>query len=168
MENEIWKKITLYDNIYYVSNYGRMRRINGEILPINKSTSDYTYVSLWIGNKTRHIRIHRLVAKLFVPNPTNKPFVNHIDGDKTNNTSSNLEWVTNSENIQHAYNTGLMPKVRRRNVTINQYDLTGNFIKSWCGFKGIEETYNVSRSTIRFCCLNKIKTSKGYIWRYAD
>ena len=61
-----------------------------------------------------------------------------------------------------------MNKNKRKNIKINQYDLDGNFIKSWYGFKDIEKNFKVSRSTIRLCCLDKIKTSKGYRGRYAD
>lgn len=164
---EIWKKIELFEKRYHISNMGKVK-YNNKILKTHKSTGDYLYISVCKNNKVKHIKVHRLVAQTFIPNCDNKPFVNHIDGNKLNNCVDNLEWVTNKENISHAYKNGLMNKSKHKNIKINQYDLDGSFIKSWYGFKDIEKSFNVSRSTIRFCCLNKIKTSKGYIWRYAD
>lgn len=61
-----------------------------------------------------------------------------------------------------------MGRNKFKKVKINQYDLEGNFIKTWNGYYDIEKEYSVSRSTIRLCCLNKIKTSKGYIWKYVN
>lgn len=165
--DEIWEKIELCEKNYYISNMGKIKS-NNKILKTHKSTGGYLYISVWKNKKVKHVKLHRLVAQAFIPNPENKPFVNHIDGNKLNNCVDNLEWVTNKENISHAYKNGLMNKNKRKNIKINQYDLDGNFIKSWYGFKDIEKNFKVSRSTIRFCCLNKIKTSKGYIWRYAD
>lgn len=73
--------------------------------------------------------IHRLIAEAFVPNPENKPYVNHIDGDSHNNAASNLEWVTASENVTHAWRTGLIKRGRRHNVpnpkwTLNTENMT--------------------------------------------
>ena len=167
MKNEIWKSLYICNKTFYVSNYGNIKYKN-KILKKYKTSGNYDYVSISINNKTKHFKVHRLVAETCIPNLDNKPQVNHIDGNKQNNKVENLEWVTNSENIIHAYQTNLMKKTKRKNIKINQYDLEGNFVKSWIGYGQIEKTYNVSRSTIRFCCLNKINTCKGYIWRYAD
>jgi hypothetical protein len=80
----------------------------------------YERVNLFnrITKKHMTIRIHRLVAKMFIPNPENKPQVNHIDGNKQNNTVSNLEWCTNLENAKHSRENGLMPhnKLTEENV----------------------------------------------------
>lgn len=117
---EIWKDIKGYNGVYQVSTKGRVRSFNrhgkGEyrndepkILKsyIPKSNiSPYARVSL-CSDKMRPTPVHRLVAETFIPNPENKPEVNHINGIKTDNRVENLEWVTRSENSKHAHKTGL-------------------------------------------------------------
>ena len=68
----------------------------------------YKIVWMNIKGKQKHYYLHRLIAEAFIPNPDNKPQVNHIDGNKTNNNVENLEWVTSKENVHHAIRTGLM------------------------------------------------------------
>lgn len=85
---------------------------NGQILThrgrglTNGTVSADGYLTVGINGK--QYRVHRLIAQTFIPNPENKPSVNHIDGVKSNNRVDNLEWATNSENMKHAYATGLM------------------------------------------------------------
>lgn len=109
---EIWKSL---DGIvekgtnYEVSNLGRVRHSRkGNMLSITKSQR-YAQVGLCEGGKLKKYLVHRLVALAFLPNPDNKPQVNHLDGNKLNNELSNLEWTTVSENIIHAIDTGLNP-----------------------------------------------------------
>lgn len=78
------------------------------------STSGYLTVATKVEGKDICFRVHRLVAEAFIPNPYNKPEVNHIDGNKTNNYVTNLEWCTSKENIAHAVDSGLL--VGRRGV----------------------------------------------------
>lgn len=104
---EIWKTIKNYEN-YEISNFGRVRRKfkNGKThyLKSIKTEKGYLVVILYNNEKKqKKLRIHRLVAQAFIPNIFNKPQVNHIDLDKTNNQVQNLEWVTNQENINHYY-----------------------------------------------------------------
>ena len=78
-------------------------------------TSGYVKVSFWQTHLKKNITkyLHRILAEAFIPNPRKKPFINHIDGNPKNNKISNLEWVTNQENIQHAYDTGLIKKKKK-------------------------------------------------------
>lgn len=113
---EIWKPIKGYEGLYEISNYGRVkslpkirgRRLTNEtILKPRISTQGYIMVGLRKNDKTFNASVHRLIAEAFIPNPENKKKVNHIDGNKQNNSIDNLEWCTPSENMQHAYRTGL-------------------------------------------------------------
>lgn len=118
---EIWKSIPGFEEMYIISNYGNVKGLQRQkIANINGSKTivcerslkpykggknqGYLRVCLSKDNKKTIGVIHRLVAELFIPNTFNKPAVNHIDGNKYNNNVSNLEWVTNSENMQHYYN----------------------------------------------------------------
>lgn len=79
----------------------------GRIIRPQLSGTGYWRVELWANGRGRKFLLHRLLAEAFIPNPEGKPQVNHIDGNKPNNSLSNLEWVTQSENQIHAYRSGL-------------------------------------------------------------
>lgn len=103
---ECWKLIEDYPN-YEVSNLGNVRnRVTGKIKKPSLSVG-YHQVMLYKNNQYKFFKVHRLVANAFIPNPKNKRTVNHINGIKTDNYVSNLEWATDSENISHAYDTRL-------------------------------------------------------------
>lgn len=112
---EIWKKIDGYEGLYEISNFGNVKSIprNGTQVKTEKilkkyiTRCNYLVVVLSKQNKPKRIQIHRLVAKSFIPNPENKPCINHKDGNKHNNYVDNLEWCTYSENLKHAYKANL-------------------------------------------------------------
>ena len=117
MDNEIWKPIVGYEEYYEVSNLGRVKRVKGgdgtrleKILKGARYATGYIMVGLCANSKQKNCSIHRLVAMAFLPNPENKPCVNHINGVKTDNRVENLEWSTYQENNQHAWRTGLIDK----------------------------------------------------------
>ena len=97
-----WRNIPSCDERYYVSSDGRVLGANGLLKPV-RSKDGYLRCNIAQDGKFRLWLVHRLVAEAFIPNPDNKPEVNHIDGDKANNNVSNLEWVTREENIRHAH-----------------------------------------------------------------
>ena len=102
-----WRRIKGYEN-YLVSNQGRVFNFKfKKFLKPAKDRGGYLYVGLYKNGVRKHHKIHRLVANAFILNPENKRTVNHIDGVKTNNFVDNLEWNTQSENNQHAMDTGL-------------------------------------------------------------
>ena len=114
MDIEIWKDIKGFEGIYQISNLGRARSLKRNrvyILKNNIDTHGYYYIIPYVNKKNyTHYKIHRLVALYFVSGYKKGLVVNHKDGDKRNNHYSNLEWVTSSENNQHAYNIGLKRK----------------------------------------------------------
>lgn len=122
MIDEIWIPIKGFEEYYHVSNLGniralektvpykdgRIRRYKSIILKPRIDGRGYYFVTLYKPSYKIQLRVHRLIAVAFIPNPENKPEVNHKDGVKTNNEISNLEWSTRSENTQHAHDIGLL------------------------------------------------------------
>ena len=115
VDKEIWKDIDGFPG-YQVSSEGRIRSFwnnahnianEPNIITGVKDKDGYIRVHLHVDTKSKIVSLHRLIAKAFIPNPDNKPQVNHINGIKDDNRVKNLEWCTLSENRQHAYDTGL-------------------------------------------------------------
>ena len=106
MQTENWKDVPNYEGYYQVSNLGRMKsfNLNKETILTKPNYNHYSTIILCKNKIRKSFRIHRLVAICFLPNPENKPQVNHIDGNKCNNTVVNLEWVTSQENQIHKIN----------------------------------------------------------------
>lgn len=165
---EIWKEVNLFGKQYFISNLGFIKNKHNKILKPYLSSGEYKYICIHEKKHTHHIRIHRIVAQAFIPNPQKLSCVNHKDGNKQNNCVKNLEWVNYSQNVKHGFESGLYQVRKIKATRINQYDLQGNFIKTWDSMRKVEKQYNVSHTALRFCCLNKIKSCAGYIWRYAD
>ena len=119
IEGERWAEIKGCPG-YEISDLGRIKSVNSHGTGIdvelrqNRTKTGYLITTVWVGKKQKTIRVHKAVAMAFIPNTDNKPQINHIDGDKTNNRAENLEWVTNRENMRHAYDTGLMENARER------------------------------------------------------
>lgn len=108
---EEWKPISEYNGQYFISNLGNVMSIKYKyprLLKPRKDNCGYLRVALVSGTKIQECKIHRLVAIEFIDNPSNKPTVNHKDGDKTNNKVNNLEWATNKEQMVHAKKIGLL------------------------------------------------------------
>lgn len=169
MEEEIWKDIEGFEGMYQISSNGRVKSlprttwftnkngeskfisVRGRIMKPHKQKYLKAYLNL--NGNTNMISVHRLVAMSFIPNPENKPQVNHVDGDKFNNNVNNLEWVTLSENRRHAFDTGLQsPKrgVKSHLATHTESDVI-NVLNAWnSGMKkiNISRMYNVSISFV--------------------
>ena len=117
----IIKKIE--DWSYSVTEDGQVLNKNNKTMCQWTDNVGYKQCNLYKDGKKKYVRIHRLVAELFVPNPNNLPQVNHIDGNKLNNHYTNLEWVSNSQNTKHAFDNGLISKTKLKcRIGNNIYD----------------------------------------------
>ena len=166
-QNEEWTHINGYDNLYIISNMGRVKsfkRGDWKTLKPRKDTGGYLQVCLSKNGKLTTYRIHRLVALHFIPNPENKPEVNHIDENKENNAIWNLEWMTHKENINHGTRNA------RTSKKVSCYDIeTGDFIKEFDSLtQACHEFKKPSNHgcNIISCCKGKQKTAYGYRWSY--
>lgn len=178
MTKEIWRPIKGYEGYYEVSSHGRVRSLDryvnswqglklrkGRILKHDASCCGYIMVLLCKDDRHSHKLVHRLMAQAFIPNPENKPQVNHIDEVKSNNYVSNLEWVTPGENINHGTRNERCALANSKKV--GQYTLDGELIKLW--FSASEAGRDkYCQSNVSKCCRGEVKTHKGYIWKYID
>ena len=155
------------NNNYLVSTDGRIfsKRMHKYLIP-KKNWDGYLRIQIWKKNKCHMISWHRVVAQTFLPNPNNYPVINHKDGNKQNNVVTNLEWCTQKDNIIHSYKMGLS-KVHSR-IKINQYDLNNNFIRTWDSLTEAAKNVHGEITSICAACRGRIKSSKGYIWKYCE
>ena len=135
---EQWKPIEGTDGRLEISSLGRIKSNlrDGRILKANPDPKGYMKVRVTLDRVKRCFKVHRLVAQAFIPNPDNLPQVNHKDGDKSNNTVDNLEWISNADNARHAIANGLWDSVikgsiaenERRKVPVTAITRTGEYI----------------------------------------
>ena len=152
---------------YSINEEGEVKNIiTGKILKQHDTKDFYKSVMIYLDGKGKNCRVHRLLAQAFIPNPENKPYVNHKDGNRSNNKLENLEWCTPSENIRHAINTGLMTPVKERAVV--QYDLDGNKIKIYDSITQAARETNSSIEKIILCCKHQRLTHNYFQWRYIN
>jgi len=177
---EIWRDIPCFEGIYQASNLGRIksvrriaqklykgnRIVKEKIMSGTKNEDGYLKVHFKHNNLSKGFFIHRLVALTFIPNPLKKPQVNHIDGNKLNNNISNLEWVTNLENQQHAWKNGLKKGTFANNKKVLQFDLQNNLVNKYISITDASKKSGVHLSNISMCCNLKRKIAGGFIWRF--
>ena len=181
---EIWKDIKEYEGLYQVSNLGKIRSLprktnnqycNGLIM---KPHNSFGYLKLQLNKngKYKWFFVHRLVAQAFLNNYSDELQVNHINGIKNDNKICNLEMVTASQNQLHSYrvlkNTPPMKNHFGKNhvaaVKINQYELSGKFIKTWDSIIEASQKLDINGSCICNNCKDRRKTAGGFIWKYAN
>ena len=192
---EIWKPVVGYEGIYEVSNLGNVRSLNYRHTNTIKALSPsinkdgYIRVHLWKNCKGKVLAVHRLVAEAFVPNPNNKPQIDHINTDKTNNTvwlnedgsvnyeKTNLRWVTKKENINNPLTIKHLSETKIGNENakstyraVLQYTKDGKLIKEWASMNSAARELKINKTGIYSCCngINRTKSYGGYVWRYKN
>ena len=198
-EEEVWKDIDGYEGSYQVSNYGRVRskdrvsfsgrKLKGRVLK-QTANKGYYMIGLYKDGKRFSKTVSRLVAKAFIPNPENKPEVNHIDENKANNHANNLEWATAKENANHGTRPDRLRKISIKNkshkhlfkndklrklnesrkVPVKQIDTeTGEVINKFPSRAEANEFLGKKRtsSAISDCLSGKCKTAYGFKWERA-
>lgn len=187
---EIWKDVPDYEGLYKASNYGNVKRCEkicwrGKnyktkvILPERQIKGSlvkgYWVIGLWKKGKVHNQAVHRIIAKTFIPNPENKPQIDHIDGNRLNNRVENLRWVTDKENVNNPIT------LKRKSVAAMGNYMKGRFgalhhnskkVKCietgsvFCGFAEASRKTGISAFGISLVANGKRQTAGGYHWQY--
>lgn len=151
-----------YEGAYQVSNLGRIRSRHRVLCPV-VNWDGYLRVLIEKDGKKRRVALHRLVALAFVPNPENKPQVNHKNGTRADCRAENLEWCTNAENQRHRHSVKVSRENRAKRAVV--CTSTGQVFESLSEAARQTETRIAS---IQECCKGQRKTANGYGWQYKE
>ncbi len=165
MEEEIWCPINGYESIYEVSDKGRVRSLKfgkERILKPRRNPEGYLKVCLYKNGEHKDYKVHRLVAKIFIPNPDNLPEVNHRDENKENNSVQNLEWCDRKYNINYG------TRNQRISKPVLQFTKDGEFVREWKSTHDVERNLGYYNQNISSCCTGRYKSAYSFIWKYKD
>lgn len=183
MVYETWKDIKGYEGYYMVSDMGRIKSLprliesgmnyksvrftKESIIKTVDNGKGYLRCNIYKNGKMKTVKIHRLVAESFIGIDNPDFVVNHINGIKTDNRLSNIEVVTQKDNVKHAWKTGLAKRKKTKKVI--QLNISGDFIRKWDSAEDASRSLfhkKSSASKIRRNCRGAIKSYMGYKWRY--
>lgn len=187
---EIWKPIVGYEehynisnlgNVYskgknYIDSLGRHQHRKPRYVSVRCGVTGYLCVDLNSNGINVQKHIHRLIAIAFIPNPKNKPTVNHKDGIKLNINLDNLEWATYSENNKHATDNGLRKSPwtgkfgidNPKSKSVIQLDKAGNIINTFANAREAKRKTGIDYKHISCCCLGKRMSTGGYRWKFKN
>lgn len=180
MKSELgeWKPVVGYEGQYEVNNLGEVRSFPNrkhKRIQILKPTPDikgYLQIGLGSAKNRKTIRIHRLVAEAFIPNPDGFPCVNHKDEDKTNNRVDNLEWCTSLYNTRYGTGIERASKTKtngKQSKPVLQYTLDGEFVREYPSTREINRVFGFRVNVhVIACCKGRRHTSHGYVWKYKE
>ena len=169
---ETWKSISGYEGLYEVSDLGRVKSLKygkERILKPGGDTHGYLQVILCKDGHVKKFKVHRLVAEAFIQNPNNLDTVNHKDEVKTNNVASNLEWMSQKDNINYGTRNKRASETqindKNKSKAVQMFDKsTGELLSTFLSTREAERVTGIYHSSISKCCLGKRKSSGGYIW----
>lgn len=181
MTEEIWRDIKGYEGIYQVSSMGRVRGFyfgKEKMLKPRKDRDGYLLINLHRDGKQYTFRVHRLVAEAFIPNPENKPCIDHINTIKDDNRIENLRWVSIAENNQNPLSRKNLSKGKtgkhrgkehHNSIPVIQYSKSNKIIGFWENCQEAARYFGLySGSNIGSCCRGLLKSSNGFKWRYLN
>lgn len=173
---EQWKDIAGYEGLYQVSNLGnvkslarykknrsKMQEVKEHMMKPFVYNEGYARVQLSKDGKARSFCVHRLVALAFVPNTENKPHINHIDENKSNNRADNLEWCTATEN--NNYGTHNMRISLTNGRRVQAFDKDGNLVMEFHSISEATRQTKINQTSISYCLAGKYKQAGGYVWK---
>lgn len=164
-----------YNTDYQITDDGRVWSKKRKIFMKPFITQGYAYIKFRVNGVKKSFRIHRLVAEAFIPNPENKPVVDHINTIKTDNRMVNLRWSTRPENMNNPITVDKMCNSQKnrkdKSRQVCQYTLDGKLVKVWPSIRECDRN-GFDRSSVRLCCYNEYYEAKnvynGFIWRFAS